>query len=240
MKVGDVYSLDDELDGFIESIELSRNERAIRQTLKSFTTALGFDRFAYLHVRGADVTSLSNYPQEWQDIYLGRQYVLIDPVVAKARRCMDPFTWSDEMAGSAAPIKRLFGEAAEFGLRSGLTIPVRGSFGRIAMLTLATDQPRADFIQIRDVIRAVTAVAFVHVHLTHLRSSHDASASVALTPREAHCLAWASRGKTRSETAALLGIKEPTVRFYTESAFEKLGAANITHAVRLAMEKGLI
>jgi DNA-binding CsgD family transcriptional regulator len=30
------------------------------------------------------------------------------------------------------------------------------------------------------------------------------------------------------------------VRFYTESAFAKLGAVNITHAVRLAIENGLI
>lgn len=238
--MGDVYSLDDELDGFIESIELARNERTIRQTLKSFTAALGFSRFAYLHVRGADVLTLSNYQQEWQDIYLDRQYVAIDPVVATARRCMDVFTWSEEMAGSAATATRFFGEAAEFGIRSGISIPVRGSFGRIAMLTLATDQPRADFVKVRDAVRAITAVAFVHVHLSYLRSSQDAVADVTLTPREAHCLAWASRGKTRSETASLLGIKEPTVRFYTESAFDKLGAVNIAHAVRLALEKGLI
>lgn len=43
-----------------------------------------------------------------------------------------------------------------------------------------------------------------------------------------------------SETADLLGIAERSVRFYLEAARDKLGARNITHAVRMAVEQGLI
>jgi LuxR family transcriptional activator of conjugal transfer of Ti plasmids len=63
---------------------------------------------------------------------------------------------------------------------------------------------------------------------------------VDLAPREALCLAWAALGKTAIEIADLLGISEHTVRSYLRVAREKLGADNITHAVKLAAEQGLI
>lgn len=237
----DVYSLDDKIDGLIESIELARDQKAIKQTLRNFAGALGFTRFAYLNVKGSDIQALSNYPSEWQNLYLENRYAVIDPVVVIARRSMEVFRWSqDEMAGPSPETLHFFRQAADFGIRSGLSIPVRGGFGRTAMLTLASDQPRACFVEVRDAVRAVTGVAFVHAHFNFLTSIRCETPDVSLTPREAHCLAWASFGKTRAETAALLGIKEPTVRFYTESAFEKLGVVNIAHAVRVAIEKGLI
>jgi LuxR family transcriptional activator of conjugal transfer of Ti plasmids len=233
--------LDKEMDGLMEAVELSQDEGTLKQTLRNFSVALGFNRFAYLNVRGDDVRALSNYHPEWQRIYLEKNYTAIDPVVVSARRSMQVFNWSqEENAGTAPETVRFFGEAAEFGIRSGLSIPVRGSFGRMAMLTLASDRPRSDFARVRDPVHAITAVAFVHIRLNHLLTSRRKNSVVELTPREAHCIAWASLGKTKAETAALLGIKEKTVRFYTESAFAKLGAVNITHAVRLAIENGLI
>lgn len=239
--MGAIYSLDDELDGLIESIELAQDERTIKQTLRNFAYSLGFNRFAYLDVRGNEVKALSNYPAEWQNIYLEGRLSQIDPVVAAAKRSREPFVWAqNETSCSSDNAAEFFGKAAAFGIRSGLSIPVRGSFGRTAILTLASDRASSADIGVSDAARAITAVAFVHVHLNCLARGLSNSCSISLTPREMHCLAWASHGKTRSETAALLGIKEPTVRFYTESAFEKLGAVNVTHAVRLALEKGLI
>jgi LuxR family transcriptional regulator, activator of conjugal transfer of Ti plasmids len=43
-----------------------------------------------------------------------------------------------------------------------------------------------------------------------------------------------------AETASMLGIAENTVRFYLVQARDKLGASNITHAVRIAVEHDLI
>ena len=232
--------LDRELDGLIEAVQLAQDERALTQTLRNFSLALGFSRFAYITVHGLEVTGLSNYPGEWQTRYLVNNYSTLDPVVGTAKRSMHVFTWSrEEMAGGSPEISRFFGEAAEFGIVSGLSIPIRAGFGRTAMLTRASDQPHVESVEVRDAMGAMTAVAFVHVHLNFLNSRRK-NRTVDLTPREAHCLAWAAQGKTKAETAALLGIKEPTVRFYTESAFAKLGATNITQAVHIATQLGLI
>lgn len=92
----------------------------------------------------------------------------IDPVVTIAERAMHPFRWSQiESAGSTPETVRFFGDAAAFGIRSGVSIPMRGGFGRTALLTLASDRPGTD-AEVRNVVHAITAVAFVHVHLNRL------------------------------------------------------------------------
>jgi len=234
-----VQVLDEGLNDLMEASDLAQDERAINQALRNFTAAVGFDRFAYLNVRAGDVRALSNYPAEWQQTYLNNNYAAIDPVVTIAKRAMHPFPWSQtESAGSAPETVRFFGEAADFGIRSGISIPVRGGFGRTALLTLASNRPNAD-AAVRSAAHAITAVAFVHVHLTRLvRTPHNAP--VALTPRQSLCLAWASMGKTMDEIADLLGISERAVRFYVKGARDRLGATNTTHAVRLAVERELI
>lgn len=235
-----VQILDRGFNDLMEASELAQDERAIKQALRNFTTAVGFDRFAYLNVRAGDVRALSNYPAEWQDIYLSKNYAAIDPIVTIAKRAMHPFPWSQtESAGSTPETVRFFGEAADFGIRSGVSIPVRGGFGRTALLTLASDRPIAE-AEVRNAVHAITAVAFVHVHLSRLLVRTPHNAPVALTPRQSLCLAWASMGKTMDEIADLLGISERAVRFYVKGARDRLGATNTTHAVRLAVEQDLI
>ncbi|MCC6208758.1 MAG: autoinducer binding domain-containing protein [Gammaproteobacteria bacterium] len=232
--------LDKTLNDLMEASDLAQDEHGIKQALRNFTTAAGFDRFAYLNVRADNVWALSTYPAEWQHIYLDNNYATIDPVVTIAKRTMQPFVWSqNDNAGTAPETKRFFGEAADFGICSGVSIPVRGGFGRVAMLTLTTDKSAVDFVEIRNVTHAITAVAFVHVHLNRLVSAQH-TPTIELTPRQSLCLAWASMGKTMDEIADLLGISERAVRFYIKGARDRLGATNITHAVRLATERNLI
>jgi DNA-binding CsgD family transcriptional regulator len=61
-----------------------------------------------------------------------------------------------------------------------------------------------------------------------------------LTPRELDVLRWIARGKTAGEIATILGIGKRTVDEHAASAVGKLGAANRTHAVVLAIQQGII
>jgi DNA-binding CsgD family transcriptional regulator len=61
-----------------------------------------------------------------------------------------------------------------------------------------------------------------------------------LTPRERECLHWAAHGKTYFETAMILGISIPSVKTYLDNSRSKLGAANLTHAVAIAVSAGVI
>ena len=179
------------------------------------------------------------FPEEWQRRYLARNYVSRDPILTKAKRTMAPTVWSiaDRDRYNAEQC-RVMDEASEFGISSGIMVPIRSGFGRTALLAFASECPDAANVRVRDLAYAVTAVAYVHINLIRLSNSVMEVAEISLSPREHTCLVWASLGKTMAETSSMVGISEKTVRYYLDRAREKLGATNIVHAVRLAAERG--
>jgi len=64
--------------------------------------------------------------------------------------------------------------------------------------------------------------------------------SHSLTPREREVLGWVAQGKSTSAISQILGIANRTVDEHVKSAARKLGAANRTHAVAIALREGLI
>ena len=64
--------------------------------------------------------------------------------------------------------------------------------------------------------------------------------SATLSAREQEVLKWISEGKSSWEIAMILVISERTVKFHTAAILNKLGAANRTHAVAIALSSGLI
>ena len=61
-----------------------------------------------------------------------------------------------------------------------------------------------------------------------------------LTSRETEVLERLAEGLPNKAIAARLGISDQTVKFHVASICGKLGAANRTDAVRLAVRRGLI
>ncbi|MFT4118319.1 autoinducer binding domain-containing protein [Bradyrhizobium sp.] len=234
--------MDSLLQGLIDAIDVAHDERSIRNAIRNFTVASGFDRYAYIHVHADDGVAFTDYPAEWQKIYLDRHYTVIDPVVTTAKRNMRMFAWSaEDLAGrrSSREIRQFFSEAIDFGIRSGVSIPIRTSYGRTAMITLATDRRRVEMPP-WDPMQAALALAYVHVHLSMAAGASLKAGEVSLSTQEATSLSWSSHGKSMQVIAELLGIKPRTVQFYLDNARDKLGASNLQQAVRIAMEKKLI
>ena len=61
-----------------------------------------------------------------------------------------------------------------------------------------------------------------------------------LTSREAEVLTWVARGKSAWEIGEILRITKRTVDEHVQTAVRKLGAANRTHAVAIAIRERLI
>lgn len=89
------------------------------------------------------------------------------------------------------------------------------------------------------------AIRSVHVGGKHL----DATVATAialhvledpLTDREIAILSLAASGNSNKATGALLDITEETVKGHMKSIFSKLGARDRTHAVTIAIQRGLI
>ena len=63
---------------------------------------------------------------------------------------------------------------------------------------------------------------------------------VALTPREVEVLSFVARGLANKEIAHKLGTANGTIKMYVQNILEKLGASDRTHAVTIAIERGIL
>ncbi|CAM3263482.1 helix-turn-helix transcriptional regulator [Pseudomonas floridensis] len=60
-----------------------------------------------------------------------------------------------------------------------------------------------------------------------------------LTKREIEVLKWSAKGKTASDIALILCLKERTIHFHVASAVHKMGVCNKTAAVVQAALSGM-
>lgn len=233
--------LDHEFLGLIDLLDVPLSLHNMKRAFRHFCKRCGFDQYALANVRDGRVRALSSYPQEWVDRYTYGNYLRVDPVITMAKRSLSPFAWSvREMAGQLSQTARFAKEASAFEIRSGFTVPIRVGFGGMTMLTLASNEPDARSVSLRDTTCALTATALAHADFARLPEVVGVGIAAGLSPREATCLKWASMGKTKAETAALMGLSDKTVRFYLDQVMAKLDARNVTHAVAVAVEKRLI
>jgi DNA-binding NarL/FixJ family response regulator len=63
---------------------------------------------------------------------------------------------------------------------------------------------------------------------------------VALTPREVEVLGHVARGMANKEIAEQLGTAAGTIKMHIQNILEKLGASDRTHAVTIAIQRGIL
>lgn len=184
---------------------------------------------------------ISGFPAEWRAHYTRQGYMIIDPTIRHCLQHVTPLSW-DALSRDAA-VRGFMAEAAEHGLKSGVSIPLHGRRGESAMLSLACDQDNAvrrqDLHQYLPLVQAVLP----YYHEAALRLSTvgaEVNADVNLTAREKECLLWTAEGKTAWEIGVILGIAERTVVAHLEAAGKKLGVVNRPHAVARAVLQQLI
>jgi DNA-binding NarL/FixJ family response regulator len=93
-----------------------------------------------------------------------------------------------------------------------------------------------------EVIRAIRIVysgkRFIPLEVTQQLSGFFPE--VALTPREIEVLALVARGLGNKEVGDVLGTAPGTVKAHVQSILGKLGAKDRTHAVTIALRRGII
>jgi DNA-binding CsgD family transcriptional regulator len=217
----------------------------IDQILDKFINAYGLKNAAYYTNRLPGTSKpllVTTYSQDWVKRYTSEDYFLTDPVMMALKGSIMPIEWC-----RLAPVNRwamkFFGEASEFGVgKHGLTLPVRGLDGDLALLSITSDVSDADWRASKYALMCdfqVIAHA-IHAQVRQLSLPRNANANIHLSPRQLQCLQWAARGKTNDDIALILGITERVVRAYVETARFKLNATNKNQAVAKALGLGLI
>lgn len=179
---------------------------------------------------------ITTYSEDWQHHYFASGYAEIDPVLRHGVKGFLPIDWLTIDKKDKCE-RNFFGEAKEFGIHDlGLTIPVRGLKGEIALFSVNSDLSQSDW----EFYKHCYVSDIMHfASLFHDKVCDDIlvddETEITLSSREKQVLFWAGRGKTCWETAKILGLTERTVDFYLRNASQKLGAATKTQAVANAI-----
>lgn len=221
---------------------VARTEQMLKQGLAELVRDLGFDCYAYVNLQPVRTYAVSNYSPEWLARYLTQKYTKVDPVVSMAKARMQPFAWSAEHHRQSTDklVRSFFREAGDFGIRSGVTIPIRTAFGYMSMLTLASHKPALSLDKDIDQVAAITAVSQLHAKLEQQDIEPTASIHVDLKAKQALCLKWSAEGKTMKDIAALENISFATVNFHLNNARKALDVGTLPHATALATKLKLI
>ena len=177
----------------------------------------------------------------WQNYYVEHNYRYIDPVVIYAPFIAGPFLW-DQLAVRYDLNRKqlqLLNEAREAGLKNGITVPLHGPSGKVAVVSFAS---RFDDANPQAQLNRLNALASqFHVVFTNLAHGLQNSVkTVQLSSREKDCLNWVAHGKTSWEISVILDINPNTVDYHIKNAMNKLDVTNRISAVFKAIRLGLI
>lgn len=235
---------------FRESSQRQVELSAIGDAVAEIADDFGLKKYAYFAVpywpRGIeDYCLMSSYPREWTDHYIANEFERVDPVIRTAMTSLLPFFWGpgEHIEPKTSKEKKLFREAKEFEIEFGWTVPIHDAMGRIGSLNFCCGGDLDEF-------RAIIQQNQHELHLIAIYL-HSAVGNQDIKPlslqrfpllstREIECLEWASRGKSRRDTAAILGVSPATVKFHLENAIRKLEVATTRQACVKAALMGLI
>jgi len=234
--------MQDCLDKLIDIAALRGDEDRLKESLVHLAHQAGFSGYAYLYIRPGHTIASSNYPSEWRSIYFKRNFEAVDPIVKRAKSMKQVFMWSgdEERRRISKGERAFFDQAADFGIRSGITIPIRSANGSTSMFTLASDKPSINLKRDVDPVAAAAAVGQLHARMTLLPFTPTAQNPAWLDPKEAAYLNWISVGKTMEEAADLEGVKYNSVKSKLEEARKRFQIHTMPHLVALAIRAGLI
>ena len=239
-----MFSADENVDAAFQAMdELERlsDPVAIVDRLARHLSRYGFEAFL---VTGLPVQRerlepyilLNGWPERWYARYMQANHYRNDPCVRNCFASIEPFGWDELpaplLADPAAAI--VMGEAASFGLRQGLCVPLHDAYGFQAVVTMAGDR-----IELPPRARRLVHLLSLYAYGSAERASRALTgrSQDRLSERECEVLRWTASGKTSWEVGQILTISEDTVRDHLKNVRRKLRTANNVHSVVEAMRR---
>lgn len=231
------------LETFLEQLETTNTVDDLSSLADILRDTYDVKHMSYLatNLNGLPLVS-STYDPKWAAHYEEQNYMLIDPVVRGALQQFHPLDWK-RLDWSTKRTREFFNEAIDFGVgRQGYTIPIRGPNGQAAIFAINHDSNDAGWERYIEENAHDFMLISHYFHQKALSAAHVATPIEGreLSPRELDVLKYLGIGLSRGKVAEILKISEHTLRVYVDSARYKLGALNTTHAVAIALARGVI
>lgn len=230
------------LDKLTDLAAIQGDECILTQGLADLTEHFGFIGYAYLHIQHQHTLAVTNYHREWRSTYFDKKFDKVDPVVKRAKSKKYVFTWYGEQdrARQSKEDRAFYALAADFGIRSGVTVPIKTANGSMSMFTLASERPAIDLDREIDAVAAAAAVGQLHARISFLQTTPTAEDDAWLDPKEATYLRWIAVGMTMEEIADVEGVKYNTVRVKLREAMKRFDVRSKAHLTALAIRRKLM
>lgn len=232
--------MDQWFEHLTEQVSLATDEMDARKILDRVTAEAGFTGYAYVAIKAGTHIVLTNYAMPWTSRYIEKSYLRLDPVMRGLRQRIGAFTWSAPTGRTSKQQRQFFAEAAEFGIRSGISVPINIGFGHSAMLTLASEEEGFPESRRIDPVVAAASVGQMHSRLDVLNTVPKLHVPVRLKPDELTCLKWSAEGKPMKAIAVIEATSYANVCFHLRNAKHALGATTLPQATAIATALGLL
>ncbi len=228
--------------GLLEISAVAHDDATLKAALADLAERFEFSGYDYAKLLPGDFYVISNLHPDWlkrsRRLDLDRR----NPIVKRAQQSRRAFIWSGTpQTGTPLEEDQTFYEtAAQFGIRSGITIPIAISSGAISVLTFVSPKSVVTAHDEIDPIAASSAVGQLHARIEQLKIAPSIQEPFYLSPKEGTYTRWLSLGKTVEDTADIEQVKYNTVRIALAEARRRYDLCNNTQLVALAIRRGLI
>jgi hypothetical protein len=210
---------------------------------------IGLDRVIYSLMTSHDSIGnkrghgvLRNYPDEWMNHYISKNYEEIDPVRKYGVQVNGAFLWSELDLVKGCELKKdeklVMNEAREAKLLDGIGYALHAPRNEVFGMGFASSTGGVELH--KGMLSLVTIIA-TQFHTVFLKFNNKQGPIYAnLTAREKEILYWCYKGKSNWTIGEILGISENTIKFHLGNIFKKLVVNNKVTAVLKAINLGLI
>ena len=229
----------------LSQLRTARREGELLQILADYSKVCGFGWFQLApgpHNPMVDPTSLlnfGNFDPAWRRQYATEPSCRSDPARSQAILRAGSVKWQRAFATAREPNHRAFVQAArQQGFRDGITTPVHGPQGCVAIMMFAATQSIVLDHDDEEALSHIAMAFYQRVRRMTAAALVGATSIVHLTERELECLHWVLEGKTNWEIGVLTGVTARTVQFHLGNASRKLGVVNRVQAAVRALLRG--
>jgi LuxR family quorum sensing-dependent transcriptional regulator len=228
---------------FVDAVERLTSVDDVANAMAQALARYGIEHFIVtgLPTKGQlfeELVIASRWPPEFFMLYVENDYALLDPLIRLAIQSHMPFEWHAESYQSDGNprVADIMRRAADFGLKHGYLVPIHGPKGYEGCVSMAATKLDLS-AKAKSAIHLMALYGFDRMR--RLRGQKPEKKAV-LTAREREVLSWVALGKSAAQISQTLKISKRTVDEHSQTAARKLGAANRTQAVAIAMRDRII
>ncbi len=170
----------------------------------------------------------------WSEAYFGKQLYRHDPILAHSLKAENSNYWDRaiDMTKINRAGQRVFGMAADCGVRDGFIVPAPLFNGDV--MIVAFQGERLDrHPDVEALMRGLGMYYGMEGQRLVMGKRQRAGALAGLSARQIQALHLAALGRKQNEIAREMGVSLATVEYHLKMARERLGARNTTEAVNL-------